>query len=371
MAAWMKPSVDMDKLSYEIFSILETKFLFGCDDDKLGSIAGTPPETPSKPGGSSGKVRILSIDGGGASDGLFAAVSLTRLETSLRRRSGDPSVRIADFFDLASGSGPGGVLAALLFSRGPNGRPLFSAEEALAFLSENLRRISNAASKKGIFWKRSGIFGRIFGDRTVRDALKPMLIPCHDLETGAGMMFSRADAVEMDGYDFLMKDVCAATCAGDQAVAIRSVDGLTKISAVGAGVGNPTAAAITHVLNNKQEFPRANGVEDLLVLSLGGGRGASPPSKAKARQDRCGWRRRHGEWVEGQGKKTRAGEGGGGGGGADGEERGGCIVPGSKLSERTNAERLENFAGELIREEERRKWSTEPTVVIKRGSPMV
>ncbi|KAJ0975759.1 hypothetical protein J5N97_017724 [Dioscorea zingiberensis] len=369
MAAWMKPSVDMDKLSYEIFSILETKFLFGCDDDKLGSIAGTPPETPSKPGGSSGKVRILSIDGGGASDGLFAAVSLTRLETSLRRRSGDPSVRIADFFDLASGSGPGGVLAALLFSRGPNGRPLFSAEEALAFLSENLRRISNAASKKGIFWKRSGIFGRIFGDRTVRDALKPMLIPCHDLETGAGMMFSRADAVEMDGYDFLMKDVCAATCAGDQAVAIRSVDGLTKISAVGAGVGNPTAAAITHVLNNKQEFPRANGVEDLLVLSLGGGRGASPPSKAKlARIAADG----AADMANGlRAGKTRAGKVVAAEAALTERNVEVVLFRGSKLSERTNAERLENFAGELIREEERRKWSTEPTVVIKRGYPMV
>ncbi|KAJ0975740.1 hypothetical protein J5N97_017705 [Dioscorea zingiberensis] len=369
MAAWMKPSVDMDKLSYEIFSILETKFLFGCDDDKLGSIAGTPPETPSKPRGSSGKVRILSIDGGGASDGLFAAVSLTRLETSLRRRSGDPSVRIADFFDLASGSGPGGVLAALLFSRGPNGRPLFSAEEALAFLSENLRRISNAVSKKGIFWKRSGIFGRIFGDRTVRDALKPMLIPCHDLETGAGMMFSRADAVEMDGYDFLMKDVCAATCAGDQAVAIRSVDGLTKISAVGAGVGNPTAAAITHVLNNKQEFPRANGVEDLLVLSLGGGRGASPPSKAKlARIAADG----AADMANGlRAGKTRAGKVVAAEAALTERNVEVVLFRGSKLSERTNAERLENFAGELIREEERRKWSMEPTVVIKRGSPMV
>lgn len=276
----MKPSVDMDKLSYEIFSILETKFLFGCDDAKLIPISGTSPETPSKSSGGSGKVRILSIDGGGASDGLFAAVSLARLETFLCRLSGDPSARIADFFDLAAGSGPGGVLTALLFSRGSDGRPLFSADEALEFLAENQRKISNT-SKKGIFGKRSGIFGRIFEDRTVREALKPMLIPCHDLETGAGMMFSRADAVEMDGYDFFMRDVCAATCAGDQAIGMRSVDGRSKISAVGAGVENPTAAAITHVLNNKQEFPRANGVEDLLVLSLGGGRRASPPSKAK------------------------------------------------------------------------------------------
>ncbi|XP_024032386.1 patatin-like protein 3, partial [Morus notabilis] len=36
-------------------------------------------------------------------------------------------------------------------------------------------------------------------------------------------------------------------------------------------MNNPTAAAITHVLNNKQEFPLCNGVEDLIVISLGNG----------------------------------------------------------------------------------------------------
>lgn len=76
----------------------------------------------------------------------------------------------------------------------------------------------------------------------------------------------------MDGYDFKMKDVCAATSA-QPAVEVRSVDGRTKIMAVDGGIAmnNPTAAAITHVLNNKQEFPFCNGVEDLLVVSLGNG----------------------------------------------------------------------------------------------------
>ncbi|KAH6804007.1 PATATIN-like protein 6 [Perilla frutescens var. frutescens] len=36
-------------------------------------------------------------------------------------------------------------------------------------------------------------------------------------------------------------------------------------------MSNPTAAAITHVLHNKQEFPFVRGVEDILVLSVGAG----------------------------------------------------------------------------------------------------
>ncbi|KAE8683259.1 Patatin-like protein 8 [Hibiscus syriacus] len=50
-------------------------------------------------------------------------------------------------------------------------------------------------------------------------------------------------------------------------------DGQTKCVAVDGGLAmsNPTVAAITDVLHNKQEFPFAQGVEDLLVLSLGTG----------------------------------------------------------------------------------------------------
>ncbi|MCD7449325.1 hypothetical protein HAX54_051266 [Datura stramonium] len=89
---------------------------------------------------------------------------------------------------------------------------------------------------------------------------------------GSPFLFSRADALEMDGCDFKLADVCEATVA-DRAVEVKSVDGKRKITAVGGGAAanNPTAAAITHVLNNKQEFPFANSVEDLLVVSLGNG----------------------------------------------------------------------------------------------------
>jgi hypothetical protein len=39
-------------------------------------------------------------------------------------------------------------------------------------------------------------------------------------------------------------------------------------------MNNPTAAAVTHVLHNKRDFPSVNSVEDLLVLSLGNGSGS-------------------------------------------------------------------------------------------------
>ncbi|RRT44770.1 hypothetical protein B296_00055560 [Ensete ventricosum] len=282
--ALLEPGVDVDRLSYEIFSILESKFLFGFDDHKPLPIQSSPaaasPVPPQPPAHRTpaGRVRILSVDGGcRPSDALLAAASLALLESFLR----DPSARVADFFDVAAGSGAGGVLVAMLFTRGPDGRPLFAADEALrlfAAWSTGSPSGSFGPPRKGpLGWvlrrKPGGLFRRVFGDATLRDTLKPVLVPCYDLATGAPFLFSRADAMEADGYDFRIWEVCAATCASAAAAAVEmsSADGRTRIAAVGGGVamGNPAASAITHVLNNKQEFPFAAGVDDLMVLSLG------------------------------------------------------------------------------------------------------
>ncbi|PKA66020.1 Patatin group A-3 [Apostasia shenzhenica] len=402
--ALMIPSHEVDKLSYEIFSILESKFLFGYDDPKFflsGNSPETPAKTPKRPAISLGKVRILSIDAAG--DGFLAAASLARLETCLRCRSGDPAARIADFFDIAAGSGVGGVLATMLFTRGPEGRSLYSAEEALCFLAKN--GPPSAPGRKGllrgIFQPSSaGSFRRIFGDTTLRDTVKPVLIPCYDLSTGAPFLFSRADAVETDAYDFLIREVCAATCAGEELLKMSSIDGRTRISAVGGGLAmaNPTAAAITHVLHNKQEFPFAGGVEDLLVVSIAGGEifsagsGAGVPSPSSSKllriagngmadtvdqavamaflqngTNNCNYVRiqAHGHGLQKplnrEVKKTMA---------AVQEilqqkSTDSMLFHGRKLSQQSNAEKLEQFAGKLIKEHDWRKKSPIPIVVLK------
>lgn len=280
---------EVDKLTYEIFSILENKFLFGYNEPKnsknfVSNSAQVSLEDAKSAKQSAGKVRILCIDGSGATDGILAAKSLVSLESCLRRKSGNPNAHIAAYFDVVAGSGVGGILAALLFTRGKDGFPMFSAEEALKFLIENRRKIFRSPS--GIFRRvlRSSslsskvekLFRKTFGESTLKDTLKPVLIPCYDLVTRAPFLFSRADALEMDGYDFKMRDVCVATSADPVAVGpveMKSIDGRTKIMAVDGGIAmnNPAAAAITHVLNNKLEFPFCNSVSDLLVLSLGNG----------------------------------------------------------------------------------------------------
>ena len=49
-------------------------------------------------------------------------------------------------------------------------------------------------------------------------------------------------------------------------------------------VGNPTAAAIVHVLNNRREFPAAATIDDLLVMSIS--MGTSPAKSASSTAQR-------------------------------------------------------------------------------------
>lgn len=320
-----EPSIDTDKLSYEIFSILESKFLFGYDDKKVwipkeisseNTIDTTTTESVVVDNSVSaiknqrGKICILSIDGGGMR-GILSGKALAYLEQALKIKSGNSDACIADYFDVAAGSGVGGVFTAMLFaSKANTNRPIFTAEDTWQILADQgtnkFYRSSSSSSPK----KKTGFFCglpvscRTGGDTgsvrsvrsatvelekamkerftengrslTLKDTMKPVLIPCYDLSSSAPFLFSRADAFESESFNFRLWEVCRATSAEPavfEPVEMKSLDEQTQCVAIDGGLAmsNPTAAAITHVLHNKQEFPFVRGVEDVLVLSLGSG----------------------------------------------------------------------------------------------------
>ncbi|TVU45971.1 hypothetical protein EJB05_05481, partial [Eragrostis curvula] len=401
----MEAYAAMDKLSYEIFSLLESKFLFG------GCLSG--PGTPARAAFlDGGRVRVLSVDGcgSGAEDALLAAAALARLEAGLREQSGDPDARVAEFFDLAAGAGAGGVLTAMLFLRGTDGRPRYSAAEALAFVASSVGRKDWAGGRRSGRWAklfrsggRSGgdrSLRRVFGDATLRDTVAPLLVPCYDLATAAPFMFSRADAVESDSYDFRLRDVCVATCsAGAASSVVRSVDGATAMAAASGGVaamGNPAAAAVTHVLHNKQEFPLSATVDDILVLSIGAGAAAAAPCGSRTPMPTRSPSPRELARVTAEGVadmvdesvamafghacasnyvRIQAGKAPApvhadtatAAAGAMLAQRNveSVLFRGRRLSERTNAEKVDALAVELVKEQERRRRSPLPNVAIK------
>ncbi|KAF0902307.1 hypothetical protein E2562_015528 [Oryza meyeriana var. granulata] len=356
-----------DRLSQEIFSILESNFLFGAP----------PPEGPGYY--SVGRVRVLSIDGGG-DGGALAAAALVRLERQLKELSGNPDARVADYFDLAAGSGAGGFLAAALFAcRMP-------AEAARDVVAKNPKVFSGRRGRGGLFWRPESVFKKVFGDLTVRDAAKPLLIPCYDMATAAPFVFSRADAVEAEAFDFPLWQVCAAAC-GVGPTEVASLDGRTRLRAAattgggGGAVANPTAVAVTHVLHNKREFPFAAGAGDLVVLSLGGNNAAAAAARTSSSSllriagacqadmvdqavSMAFGESRATNYIRIQGNGIAAGA-------ATAEaamtERSveSVLFRGKKLMAQTNGERLDGVAEQLVREHHRRMESKTPVVLIK------
>ncbi|CAN1258033.1 Patatin-like protein 7 [Linum perenne] len=396
-----EPSIDTDKLSYEIFSILESKFLFGYDDQKLWDGVNSIKNQR-------GKICILSIDGGGMR-GILAGKALAYLEQALKKKSNNPNARISDYFDVAAGTGVGGIFTAMLFGTKDQSRPIMKAEETWKFLAENGKRFYRPGN--GGFLKRAfktGAMKETFAEKgrqlTLKDTLKPVLIPCYDLSSTAPFLFSRADALETDSFDFRLWEVCRATSAEPaifDPVQLRSINGRTRCLAVDGGLAmnNPTSAAITHVLHNKQEFPFVRGVEDLLVLSLGTGQLLEKTWKAKH------WARpmariagdvsadsvdqavamafgqcRSSNYVRIQGRceanvdndpssknvKMLVGMA---------EEMlkqknvESVLFGGKRIGEQSNFEKLDWFAGELVQEHQRRSCRIAPTVAFKQLTP--
>ncbi|GMI73821.1 PATATIN-like protein 9 [Hibiscus trionum] len=260
--------MDLSKLSLEIFTELEQKWLSHCETSK--------------------KIRILSIDGGGTTS-IVAAAALIHLEDQIRLKTGDPHARIVDFFDLIAGTGIGAVLAAMLSADDGTGHPIFNAREAVKFIARNNSELFKVNKLAGVLRRRKRFSGKSMDKMlkemfrredgtvlTLKDTCKPLLVPCYDLKSSAPFVFSRADASESPDFNFELWKVCRATSAIPglfKPFSLKSIDGNTSCSAVDGGLvmNNPTAAAVTHVIHNKRDFPSVNGVEDLMVLSLGNG----------------------------------------------------------------------------------------------------
>ncbi|XP_065869866.1 patatin-like protein 6 [Euphorbia lathyris] len=456
-----EPSIDTDKLSYEIFSILESKFLFGYDDQKLWvpkQIAPPPAEAKPEPVISSsvvdtnsvsaiknqrGKICILSIDGGGMR-GILSGKALAYLEQALKTKSGNPDARIADYFDVAAGTGIGGIFTAMLFGTKDQNRPIMKADETWRFLADHGKRFyrSGGVGNSRSSGSGGGVIKRLFKSGssladgsaglekamketftennrslTLKDTLKPVLIPCYDLSSTAPFLFSRADALETDSFDFRLWEVCRATSAEPglfEPVQMRSIDGQSKCLAVDGGLAmtNPTSAAITHVLHNKQEFPFVRGVEDLLVLSLGTGQLLDVSYDYEQVKS---WRAKH--WarpmarISGDGSADSVDQAVAMAFGqcksnnyvriqANGSSLGRCgpnvdtdsgpnnvkmmiaiademlkqknvesvLFGGKRIGEQSNFEKLDWFAGELVLEHQRRSCRIAPTVAFKQAA---
>ncbi|MCO5597364.1 hypothetical protein L7F22_051440 [Adiantum nelumboides] len=186
------------------------------------------------------KACILCIDGGGSMRSSCPIAILCYLEQTLQKKSGNPNARIEDFFDIVAGTSVGGLIATMLCTNDGNGRPLFSAVEANKLITDEckdhvfkisplrpptLSRLCGLGSVPRCHRRRRRYsttdFEHVLKRHLVRgkhkltlqDTIRPVLIPCYDMSSAGAFLFSRADAMRCESFNFALADVCMATTA--------------------------------------------------------------------------------------------------------------------------------------------------------------
>lgn len=206
------------------------------------------------------RFQILSLDGGGIK-GLFSAAFLAHLEQ-------DHKTRIADHFDLITGTSTGGIIALAL---GLGLRP----SEIVEFYKQQGPRIfasTRLASLRHYAWgpkygqdQLSGALRSVFKESTLNDSTKRLVVPSCNLEKGEVYVF-KTKHIERYKRDHLvpMWQVALATSSAPTYFpACREVESLRLVDG-GVRANNPVMCAVVEAIG-PLEIPR----ESIRVLSLG------------------------------------------------------------------------------------------------------
>ncbi|XP_047156572.1 patatin-like protein 3 [Vigna umbellata] len=245
-------------------------------------------------------ITVLSIDGGGIR-GIIPGVILDYLESQLQKIDGD-NARLADYFDVISGTSTGGLVASMLAAPDPkaNNRPLFSAKDIVPFYLQNSPQIFPQTG--GIFApllnigkaligpKYDGkylqeLIRKKLGDIMLHQALTNLVIPAFDVKKLQPTMFSSFQLETEAALDVPLSDICIATSAAPTylpAHYFTKEDGegrvIKEFNLIDGGLAanNPTLVAIREVMKKMIRKPDETAMNPLdydrfLVLSLGTG----------------------------------------------------------------------------------------------------
>ncbi|XP_019156572.1 PREDICTED: patatin-like protein 2 isoform X2 [Ipomoea nil] len=250
-------------------------------------------------------VTILSIDGGGIR-GIIPAIILDYLESQLQELDG-ADARLADYFDVMSGTSTGGLVTAMLAAPGENGRPLYAARDIKPFYLNNCPKIF--PQKSGWFCEIWRLIRAVFRpkydgkylhslvkeelkDIRLKDTLTNVVIPTFDIKCLQPVIFSTYEAKRCPNMDVYLSDVCIGTSAAPTYLPAHyfkiqegpKQEGITnhppkEYNVIDGGVAanNPTLVAISQVTkqifdNNPDLFPiKPMDLSRFLVISIGTG----------------------------------------------------------------------------------------------------
>ena len=207
------------------------------------------------------RTRILALDGGGLR-GVFTAAFLAHLENELK----EPLIR---HFDLVTGTSTGSIIALGLVAG-------LSAQQILEGYKE---------AGPLIFRKRSSLLSRsmtpghdnaalrewlqrFFGDKTLGESLKPVLVANFDAATGQPRVWKTDHHPELHGGSVrLMRDVALASSAAPTYLPAVQIAGQGAYLDGGLWANNPSMLGIIEAYRYLR-----SPMEDILLLSVGTGR---------------------------------------------------------------------------------------------------
>lgn len=232
-------------------------------------------------------LRILSIDGGGIR-GILPGLLLSALEKEIQHLSGNRDARVSGYFDLVAGTSTGGILTCLYLCPDQNGKPRFTAAEAVDLYLENGHRIFRPPVTPRQIWQArkndcryvvkgmAALLENYFSDLRLSQLLKPCLVTSYDMENRRSFFFTQHDARKDSAYDFYVKDITRATSAAPgyfEPARIRSMAG-TEYTLLDGGVfaNNPALCAYAEAMQlfGKGEMQRVT-PGSMLMLSIGSG----------------------------------------------------------------------------------------------------
>ncbi|KAI3767378.1 hypothetical protein L2E82_17475 [Cichorium intybus] len=244
-------------------------------------------------------ITILSIDGGGVR-GIIPSVILDFLETELQKLDGE-NARLADYFDVISGTSTGGLVTAMLTAPNEENRPIFAAKDITDFYLEHCPRIfphdsnpfghAEKVIKALSGPKYDGVYLHelvqdLLGDTRLHETLTNVVIPTFDIKRLQPTIFSSYQLKKNPSLDAFLSDICIGTSAAptylpSHAFGTEDSEGnlLGEFNLIDGGVAanNPTLVAISEVTQEitggSIDFFSIKPTEygRFLVLSLGTG----------------------------------------------------------------------------------------------------
>ncbi|KAM7516556.1 hypothetical protein LguiA_006139 [Lonicera macranthoides] len=241
---------------------------------------------------------VECIDGGGIR-GIIPGVLLAYLELQLQELDGE-DMRLADYFDVVSGTSTGGLITAMLTAPNENNRPLYAAKEIVPFYLENspkifrqlrgpfgwmvkLGKALTGPQYDGKYLKQ--LIKGILGSTRLHQTLTNVVIPTFDIKTLTPTIFSSYQVTSNSMLDAPLSDVCISTSAAPTYLPAhyfknKDVHGNVKeFNLIDGGVAanNPTLVAISEMTRqvfkeNPNFFPiKPMDYGRILVISLGTG----------------------------------------------------------------------------------------------------